>query len=116
MNRQQRRLARRSGSNGDDVVTDDDGEGALDAALAQEAAPFSTTATLTRGGTPATARRATPRQFLHEVNVEMRKVAWPTRAETVNYATVVLVTLAVLMALIFGLDLGFSKIALYLFK
>ena len=27
-------------------------------------------------------RRTSPRQFLHEVNVEMRKVAWPTRAET----------------------------------
>jgi preprotein translocase subunit SecE len=61
-------------------------------------------------------RRASPRQFLHEVNVEMRKVAWPTRAETINYSTVVFITLAVLMALIFGLDLGFSKLAIYLFK
>ncbi|MGH9094052.1 MAG: preprotein translocase subunit SecE [Acidimicrobiales bacterium] len=46
----------------------------------------------------------------------MRKVVWPTRAETLNYSSVVFVTLAVLMALIFGLDLGFSKVALYLFK
>ncbi len=61
-------------------------------------------------------RRTTPRQFLHEVNVEMRKVAWPTRTETINYSTVVLITLSVLMALIFALDLGFSKVALYLFK
>ena len=61
-------------------------------------------------------RRATPRQFLHEVNVEMRKVAWPTRAETINYSTVVLLTLAILMALIFVLDLGFSKLSVFLFK
>ena len=61
-------------------------------------------------------RRTSPRQFLHEVNVEMRKVAWPTRAETANYATVVFVTLAVLMALIFVLDLAFSKTAVFLFK
>jgi preprotein translocase subunit SecE len=61
-------------------------------------------------------RRATPRQFLHEVNVEMRKVAWPTRAEVINYSTVVLITLAVLMALIFGLDLAFSKLTVFLFK
>lgn len=61
-------------------------------------------------------RRATPRQFLHEVNVEMRKVAWPTRSETINYASVVLVTLILLMALIFGLDTGFSWVALHLFK
>ncbi len=60
--------------------------------------------------------RTTPRQFLHEVNVEMRKVAWPTRASTINYSTVVLLTLAILMAIIFGLDVGFSKLAIYLFK
>ena len=61
-------------------------------------------------------RRTSPRQFLHEVNVEMRKVAWPTRAETINYSTVVLLTLAILMALIFALDLAFSKLAIFLFK
>jgi len=59
--------------------------------------------------------RVGPRQFLHEVNVEMRKVAWPTRAETLNYSTVVFVTLAILMAMIFGLDLAFSKAASFLF-
>jgi preprotein translocase subunit SecE len=57
-----------------------------------------------------------PRQFLHEVNVELRKVAWPTRKETINYSSVVLVTLSVLMALIFGLDYGFDKLSIYLFK
>jgi preprotein translocase subunit SecE len=61
-------------------------------------------------------RRTSPRQFLHEVNVELRKVAWPTRAETINYSTVVFITLAVLMVLIFLLDLAFSKLAIYLFK
>lgn len=60
-------------------------------------------------------RRATPRQFLHEVNVEMRKVVWPSRAETINYSAVVLVTLAVLMGMIFGLDLLFTKVATFLF-
>ncbi len=48
--------------------------------------------------------------------MEMRKVAWPTRNETINYSTVVLITLAVLMAFIFVLDLGFSKLALFLYK
>jgi preprotein translocase subunit SecE len=69
----------------------------------------------TRLATPSS-RRPSPRQFLHEVNVELRKVAWPTRAETANYATVVFIALAVLMALIFGLDVGFSKLASFLFK
>ncbi len=69
-----------------------------------------------RPATGAPNRRTSPRQFLHEVNVELRKVAWPTKAETANYSTVVFIALAVLMALIFGLDLGFSKLASFLFK
>ena len=43
-------------------------------------------------------------------------MAWPTRAEVINYSTVVFITLAILMALIFVLDLGFSKLAIFLFK
>jgi preprotein translocase subunit SecE len=65
---------------------------------------------------PVVRHRIAPRQFLHEVNVELRKVAWPTRAETINYSTVVFVTLAILMALIFGLDLVFTKLAGFLFN
>ena len=61
-------------------------------------------------------RRTSPRQFLHEVNVEMRKVAWPTRNETINYSTVVLITVTILMVLIFVLDLIFGKVAVFLFK
>ena len=119
MNRQSRRLARRAGGEGDEPTLDDD------ALLAAEALGADGTA----GGATVLERRvrldAAPsstrglrrvRPYLHEVNVEMRKVAWPTRAETVNYASVVLVTLAVLMALIFGLDLGFANVANYLFK
>ena len=70
----------------------------------------------TRPAAGAPNRRSSPRQFLHEVNVELRKVAWPTRAETMNYATVVFIALAVLMALIFGLDLLCSQAANALFK
>jgi preprotein translocase subunit SecE len=66
---------------------------------------------------PSTGNRRTgPRQFLHEVNVEMRKVAWPTRETTINYSVVVLVTLSILMAVIFALDLAFSNLAMFLFK
>ena len=69
-----------------------------------------------RPATGAPNRRATPRQFLHEVNVELRKVVWPSRAETANYASVVFIALAVLMGLIFLLDLGFSSLANFLFR
>jgi preprotein translocase subunit SecE len=70
----------------------------------------------TRPVAGAPRRRTSPRQFLHEVNVEMRKVAWPTRSETINYSTVVFITVSILMALIFVLDLVFGKLAVYLFK
>ncbi len=33
-------------------------------------------------------KRATPREFLKEVRGELRKVAWPTRAEVVNYSII----------------------------
>jgi preprotein translocase subunit SecE len=102
MNRQQRRLMQRQGQ-----MTDD---GQPAAPPRREAAPPRSRPV---AGAP---KRTTPRQFLHEVNVELRKVVWPTRAETANYATVVFITISILMALIFLLDLAFSKFAIYLFK
>jgi len=104
MNRQQRRLLQRQGQMTEDGTP----------APAPRAEPGERRATRPVPGAPR--RRTSPRQFLHEVNVEMRKVAWPTRAETINYSTVVFITLAILMALIFGLDLLFSKLAIFLFK
>ena len=54
--------------------------------------------------------------FFRAVSAELRRVAWPTRAETLNSAFVVLIAVVVLTAAIFGLDTGFSKFVLYLFK
>jgi preprotein translocase subunit SecE len=61
-------------------------------------------------------QRTAPAQFLREVRSELRKVAWPTRAEVLNYSTVVLVTLILLIGLILCLDYAFSKSVLFLFK
>ena len=63
-----------------------------------------------------TSQRTTPAEFVREVRGELRKVAWPTRAETINSSFVVLITLAVLMVIIVILDYIFGKSALYLFK
>ncbi len=60
--------------------------------------------------------RTSPATFLKEVRGELRKVAWPTKGEVVNYSTVVLVALVFLVALIFVLDLAFAKSVLFLFK
>ena len=58
--------------------------------------------------------RTKPRQFFREVNAELRKVAWPTRSETLNLSLVVLVFLVVLTAMIAGFDYAFSKAVLFI--
>jgi preprotein translocase subunit SecE len=60
-------------------------------------------------------QRTTPGQFIGEVRAELRKVAWPTREEVIRYTIVVLLTVVVLTALIFGLDYAFAKAVLFLF-
>ena len=81
-------------------------------------------------GSPAARRAPTPRQrpvapetsfggriaeFFREVRSELRQVAWPTRKEVANSATVVLVTLILLVGLIFVLNYGFSHFVIWLY-
>ncbi len=61
-------------------------------------------------------RRTSPRVFLDEVMLELRKVMKPTRSELVNYSTVVFFTLAFIMALVYGLDYVYSLGASNLFR
>lgn len=58
--------------------------------------------------------RTKPREFAREVNAELRKVAWPTRAETLNLSLIVFIFLVVMTAIIAGLDFGFSKTILWI--
>jgi preprotein translocase subunit SecE len=95
MNRQQKRLLQKQGEM--------DAEGAPVRSRSRQAS------------TPP-AERTSPGQFLREVRGELRKVAWPSRAETVNYSIVVLVTVIVLTAMIYGLDWVFSTFILELFE
>ncbi|MGH9298276.1 MAG: preprotein translocase subunit SecE, partial [Acidimicrobiales bacterium] len=55
-------------------------------------------------------------EYAREVRSELQKVAWPGRTEVANYTVVVLVTIVVFTALVFGLDYGFAKGIIYLFK
>ena len=66
------------------------------------------------GGAPAK-KRVGARQFLREVRQELKKVQWPTRKELGAYTTVVLVTVTVMTAFVFALDVFFSKVVLQLF-
>ncbi|MCH7787990.1 MAG: preprotein translocase subunit SecE [Acidobacteria bacterium] len=95
MNREQKRLLRRQGEIGED------------------GAPTST-----RRQPPSSRpqeERTSPVQFAREVRSELRKVAWPTRSETIHYSIIVLVTIVVLTTFIAGLDWLFSKFVLDLF-
>lgn len=62
----------------------------------------------------ARARRTTPAQFLREVQGELRKVVWPSRAQLVSYSLVVLITLVIIVSLIFGLNIAFQHAVSYL--
>jgi len=96
MNRQQKRMLQKQG--------EIDADGAPVRARKEPGA----------GATPR--ERTGPGQFLREVRGELRKVAWPTRDETVNYSIVVLVTIIFMGAMIYGLDWLFSTFVLELFE
>lgn len=65
--------------------------------------------------TPTSTERVGARQYFAEVGSELRKVAWPKKPEVVNSSTVVLIALAVMMTLVFFLDLGASKLVVFMF-
>ena len=54
-------------------------------------------------------------RFLREVVGELRKVIWPTRKQQLTYTVVVLVFVAVIVALVSGLDLLFAKGVFWVF-
>ena len=54
-------------------------------------------------------------QFGREVRAELRKVAWPSRSETGNYTTVVIITIIAITLVVAGLDWIFSASVLELF-
>ncbi len=49
-------------------------------------------------------QRITVKQFLTEVQAEMRKVTWPTRQEVTSYTVVVLMVVILVGSFVFGFD------------
>ncbi len=56
-----------------------------------------------------------PRQYLGEVQGELRKVAWPGKKEVTNSTIIVLIAVIVMGTLIFLFDYGSAKFVLFLF-
>ena len=60
-------------------------------------------------------RRTSPATFYRQVVAELRKVVWPTQQQLITYFVVVLVFVAVIMAIVSLLDLGFGKLVFKVF-
>jgi preprotein translocase subunit SecE len=58
--------------------------------------------------------KANPGKFMNEVRAEIRKVVWPTRAETVQTAIMVLILTTILSFFFLGVDTMFSAIVQWL--
>jgi preprotein translocase subunit SecE len=50
-----------------------------------------------------------------ETVAELQKVIWPTRKELLTYTTVVVVFVALIMSIVYGLDFGFAKLMFAVF-
>ncbi len=53
--------------------------------------------------------RTSPFLFYRQVVAELRKVVWPTRKDLLTYTGVVLVFVAIMIAIVSGLDYGFTQ-------
>jgi preprotein translocase subunit SecE len=84
--------------------------------MGADGAPAFKTKPASRPAPRPASQRTRPAAFFREVRGELRKVAWPTRAEVANYSTIVFISLVFIIILIFLLDLAFAKSVLWLFE
>jgi preprotein translocase subunit SecE len=99
MNRQQKRMLQKQGQ------------------LGADGAPAARKRPAPQAPRPAAKdERTGPIQFLREVRGELRKVAWPTRPEIINYSIIVLSTVVVLTTYIATLDFVFGEAVFKLFE
>jgi preprotein translocase subunit SecE len=99
MNRQQKRMLQKQGQ------------------LGADGAPAARKRPAPQAPRPAAKdERTGPIQFLREVRGELRKVAWPTRPEVINYSIIVLITVVVLTTYIATLDFVFGEAIFRLFE
>jgi len=61
-------------------------------------------------------RRTSVAQFLREVQLELRRVNWPSRREVASYSLVVLVAVTLLTTYVALLDQAFGQLVLWMFQ
>ncbi|WP_158844951.1 preprotein translocase subunit SecE [Saccharothrix deserti] len=91
--------------------------GRKDSAEVKKSAEADSDAEETKKGRPTRSRTDSEKRvgffarivrYVREVVSELRKVIWPTRKQMVTYTGVVLVFVAFMVALVFGLDSAFA--------
>jgi preprotein translocase subunit SecE len=60
------------------------------------------------GGKPRR-KRTTPVLFVRQVIAELRKVIWPTRKQLINYTTVTLIFVLIMVGIVSAVDYGLTK-------
>ena len=76
---------------------------------------MATTRTESPAARPTKGRGGAPTRFVREAVSEMRKVLWPSRNELVTYGVVVIIFVVIMVAIVAGLDIGFTKLVLEVF-
>lgn len=64
---------------------------------------------------PAKSDRTSPARFVAEVRDELRKVVWPTQHELVTYTAVALIFILIMIGIVTGLDVVFTRLVFALF-
>ena len=60
--------------------------------------------------------KASPLEFIRQVQAEMRKVVWPTRQETTTTAIFVAILMTLLAVFFLGIDSVFGSLVNWLLK
>ncbi|MGF1425004.1 preprotein translocase subunit SecE [Kitasatospora sp. LaBMicrA B282] len=53
--------------------------------------------------------------FYRQIVAELRKVVWPSRSELLNYTSIVLSFVVVMVMFVYGLDTGFAHLSFTIF-
>jgi len=118
VNRETRRMTERQGEvepDEDDLDVDQPGDDDGGGAGGGAGGGGRSTRSASGAGRQPTRQRTGVVQFFREVRDEMRQVAWPSRSELINYTAVVVTVLAIMITLIYFLNLGFAHMVLWLF-
>ena len=54
-------------------------------------------------------------RFFREIVAELGKVIWPSRQELITYTIVVVVFVVIMVSIVAGLDIGFTKLVVEVF-